>query len=371
MADWAGLPRELILSLAERMGSLEEFIVFGAVCKSWRSVATKENYFTCELGPKHQVPLLILPQEKGAATRKCYNLKKRKICQLNLSELEDKLFLSSLGWLLTVSKKDLKFCLIHPLNHARIELPRPVPNMAPSLLFNFSIRKFVLSTSPSWTSNFIVMVYQSQTVSFCRPGHSEHWISVCLHTPGILNDLTYYEGQLYAVNYYGHVFICDIEDPKQAEVRIVAPQFPKEYLGPMMQIKVAYLVESAGDLLVVLCFFNPKTKFHATTGCRVFKVPFSDGSSWLDSEVKNLGNRSLFLCRNASSFSVEASDCSGWKPNCIYFMNNKRASLRVDMDMGIFNMDDGQIERPFDNSLNICYKGRNYETSHLWIEPSF
>ncbi|XP_028954759.1 F-box protein SKIP23-like isoform X2 [Malus domestica] len=284
MADWAGLPRELILSLAERMGSLEEFIVFGAVCKSWRSVATKENYFTCELGPKHQVPLLILPQEKGAATRKCYNLKKRKICQLNLSELEDKLFLSSLGWLLTVSKKDLKFCLIHPLNHARIELPCPVPNMAPSLLSNFSIRKFVLSTSPSWTSNFIVMVYQSQTVSFCRPGHSEHWISVCLHTPGILNDLTYYEGQLYAVNYYGHVFICDIEDPKQAEVRIVAPQFPKEYLGPMMQIKVAYLVESARDLLVVLCFFNPKTKFHATTGCRVFKVPFSDGSSWLDSE---------------------------------------------------------------------------------------
>ncbi|KAB2635798.1 F-box protein [Pyrus ussuriensis x Pyrus communis] len=343
MVDWAGLPRELIFSLAERMDSLEE------------SVATKENYFTSELGPKHQVPLLILPQENGAATRKCYNLKKRKICELNLSELEDKLFLSSLGWLLTVSKKDLKFSLIHPLNHARIELPRPVPNMAPNLLSTFSIRK----------------VYQSQTVSFCRPGHSEHWIRVCLHTPGILNDLTYYEGQLYAVNYCGHVFICDIEDPKQAEVRIVASEFPKEYLGPMMQIKVAYLVESAGDLLVVLCFFNPKTKFHATTGCRVFKVPFSDGNSWLDSEVKNLGNRSLFLCRNASSFSVEASDCSGWKPNCIYFMNNERVSLRVDMDMGIFNMDDGQIERPFDNSLNICYKGRNYETSHLWIEPSF
>ncbi|TQD79338.1 hypothetical protein C1H46_035112 [Malus baccata] len=130
MVDWAGLPRELIFSLAERMRSLEEFIVFGAVCKSWRSVATKENYFTKELGPKHQVPLLILPQEKGAATRKCYNLKKH---------------------------------------------------------------------------------------------------------------------------------------PKQAEVRIVAPEFPKEYLGTMMQIKVAYLVESAGDLLVVLCFLNLKTKFHATT----------------------------------------------------------------------------------------------------------
>ncbi|RXH99814.1 hypothetical protein DVH24_021616 [Malus domestica] len=156
MVHWAGLPRELIFSLAERMGSLEEFIVFGAVCKSWRSVATKENYFTNE----------------------SYSL---------------------------------------------------------------------------------------------------------------LNDLTYYEGQLYAVNYYGHVFICDIEDPKHAEVRIVAPEFPKEYLGRMMQIKVAYLVESAGDLLVVLCFFNPKTKFHATTGCRVFKVLFSD------SEVNNLVQKCFFL----------------------------------------------------------------------------
>ncbi|CAN6685743.1 unnamed protein product [Malus baccata var. baccata] len=146
MVDWAGLPRELIFSLAERMRSLEEFIVFGAVCKSWRSVATKENYFTKELGPKHQVPLLILPQEKGAATRKCYNLKK--------------------------------------------------------------------------------------------PSRSKDCCS----------------------------------------------RISNEYLGPMMQIKVAYLVESAGDLLVVLCFLNLKTKFHATTGCRVVKVLFSDSNSWLDSE---------------------------------------------------------------------------------------
>ncbi|XP_021803236.1 uncharacterized protein LOC110747260 isoform X2 [Prunus avium] len=309
----------------------------------------------------------MLPKKKSATTCKFHSLTKGKLCELDLSEIEGKMCLSSLGWLLTVSK-DLKFSLIHPLNHARIELPDGHPNLPPA--FFEAIRKFVLSSSPSWTSNYIVMVHGFSSLAFCRPG--ENWIKVNLSTP-ILVDLTYYKGQFYVVDLDGCVSVCEIEDgANQAKLRVVAPNFPKEPFGPMMKSrKLIYLVESAGALLLVLCLSNPKI-CDSTTGCKVFKVPFStNGNSWADMEVKNLGNRSLFLCTNSSSISVEASENSRWKANCIYFMNNKHVYLRVDMDMGIFSMDDGQIERPFDKSYNVCYKGRHFETSHLWIEPSF
>ncbi|BFG15560.1 hypothetical protein CerSpe_018340 [Prunus speciosa] len=108
----------------------------------------------------------MLPKKKSATTCKFQSLTKGKLCELDLSETEGKMCLSSLGWLLTVSK-DLNFSLIHPLNHARIELLDGHPNLPPAFLE--AIRKFVLSSSPSWTSNYIVMVHGFSSLAFCRP----------------------------------------------------------------------------------------------------------------------------------------------------------------------------------------------------------
>lgn len=108
------------MSIAKLLFVLEDFTVFGTVCRSWKSDAIKENFTRTS----HQVPLLMLPKRESATIREFYNLKKGKIHKLNLPPLaKEKLCYSSLGWLKTQSDNDLKFNILHPLNHAHVELP--------------------------------------------------------------------------------------------------------------------------------------------------------------------------------------------------------------------------------------------------------
>ncbi|KAM5563438.1 hypothetical protein ABKV19_018193 [Rosa sericea] len=310
-----------------------------------------------------QVPLLMLPKRIDAAMVQFYTLEKGEIYNSNLPETSGKACFASLGWLLTVTRDqgELKFNMLHPSNHrAQIQLPGllrcPLEN----------IWKFVLSSNPRSTLDYIVMFQTATSLGFCRPGlGGQGWKHLRFEGHNFIRDLTHYQGSFYVVDQSGRVsVVCEIEDPKRAHLSVVAPDIPsqEQLLGPMKGIKQPYLVESAGSLLVVLCT-SYHNHYESTIGCRVFKVPFS---SWSDSEVKDLGNRALFLSNSSSSFSIEVSGNSGCKPNCIYFMNSKRVTPFVDLDVGIFNMEDGTIDR---DSFNTVFA--EIRESHLWIQPSF
>lgn len=359
MAQWSDLPHDLVVSIAKRVLLLEDFIVFGAVCRSWKSAATKENFTRT-----HQVPLLMLPEKKGTTLREFYSLKHGKVFKQNMPELvTGKLLYSSLGWLMTQSDKDSEVNLLHPLNHMCIELPdvETFKNLHSKeehrkLFGDFIVGKFVLSSSPSWTSDYTVMIHSCKRLAFCRRGlGDQQWniIDSSKTSDRLYFDITYYEGKFYAVDYFGEIYVCEIEDPKApAKTRVIVPRLPYELKRPYI-IEKLYLVESAGALLLVKCPVETIEYF------RVFEVPMSDGN-WSNSDVKNLGNRSLFLGCN-SSFSVEASNY-GCKANCIYY-TNRPLQRQQGEDMGIFNMEDGKVESYIKESLN-------FPTPHLWAEPS-
>lgn len=75
----------------------------------------------------------------------------------------------------------LKLNLSHPLNQKTVELPHNLlyekyyqhDNLASNVIDmydQFAVKKFVLSASPSWTSDYMVMVlYSSEIMAFCRP----------------------------------------------------------------------------------------------------------------------------------------------------------------------------------------------------------
>ncbi|KAB2637585.1 F-box protein [Pyrus ussuriensis x Pyrus communis] len=194
MPLWSTLPHDLIASVAKRLFTFEDFIAFGAVCKSWKSAATKENFTT-----RHQIPLLMLPEKKE--------------------------------------------------------------------------KESTTTTATSTVREF------------------------------------YNLKNFYAVDPYGTILVCEIEDPMQARTRVIVPKLPTELGFPFLCEK-EYLVESPGALLLVTRSFVPTVEF------RVFEVPLSNGD-WSDgAEVKSLGTRTLFLGYN-SSFSVESSNY-GCKANCIY-----------------------------------------------------
>ena len=333
--NWSDdLPEDLIISVAKRPTDLEDFIFFGAVCKSWRLAAmeVKKNCLTNTIRLRlltHQVPLLMLPiifmRNRSnlilSMNKKVefYNLGKGKMSyKLNLPrtctspKTKMRMCFSSFGWLVAVSKlaKGYKWNLLHPLNHAKIELPDGRARFGDYIVD--TIQKFALSSSPSWTVDFIVMFHSSNCLGFCRPGLGENWTRINLWTQTsserpLIMDLSYYKGQFYFVYLSGCISVFDID---KAEIRVVAPEFPKaQLLGPNVCIREQYLVESAGDLLLVLCTTNMNDLL-LTTGYRVFEVPFTNSKSWLESEVKSLGNKSIFLSKSSSSFSIEESDYS-------------------------------------------------------------
>ncbi|KAL6181056.1 hypothetical protein ACLB2K_047714 [Fragaria x ananassa] len=210
-------------------------------------------------------------------------------------------------------------------------------------------------SSPSSKSDYLVMaVNRWKRLAFCRPG-GDGWTIVNeehVNHPAY-HDITYYKGQYYIVDAEGQVWVCDIDDPKQARKRALnghpIPVKPENF----NQGQFYYLMESGGVLLTVQC----TTKNYERRYFRVFEVPFDNGD-WLDSEVTNLGNRTLFL-GSCSSFSVEASTYSGCKTNCIYF----NQPLYGCSNFGVFTMEDRKINK------NVAeYSGSLIP--QFWIQPS-
>ncbi|PQQ04417.1 F-box protein SKIP23-like [Prunus yedoensis var. nudiflora] len=124
MANWSNLPRDLVAAIAQKMVLIEDFIAIGAVCKSWNLALTKKDFNITD-----QVPFLML-QDKGTGggVNDFFSLKKGQLIDnLNLpEEAKDKWCFASLGWLLVQCEQDLKVNLLHPLNHALVELPHTV-----------------------------------------------------------------------------------------------------------------------------------------------------------------------------------------------------------------------------------------------------
>ncbi|PRQ26074.1 hypothetical protein RchiOBHm_Chr6g0290601 [Rosa chinensis] len=379
MADWSNLPQDLVTCLAKRMTSLEDFLVFGGVCRSWRSSTMNKNNFTG--GLRHQVPFVLLPKHYVVSVRKFYSLTKGRVYKLKLPRTRRKLCFSCLGWLVTVSE-GFTITLLHPLNHhAPIKLPHPQIIKTDMRYFkNLNVEKVVLSSSPSSTLDYTVMVsYKACSLAFCRPGQSENWTQVL--TPlTLIIDLAYYKGQFYGLTTDCKILICDIKNPKQAKATVVAQVVPREQVDILLwNSKAQYLVESAESLFVVFGFRNkPQDPSYddTTSACwltakfRVFEV--YNGNSWSTSEVKNLGVRTLFLGDKSRSFFIEENTVC--KPNCIYFLNNYFVR-RDAADIGIFHMEDGNIEWLFDKSFIDIYfkesKSNSFLRSHLWIQPSF
>lgn len=367
MADWASdLPQDLIAYIAQRMDLMQDLITFGLVCKTWSCAATKENFtrvFT------HQVPLLMLSdlEDNGVIPSQCYNITKGKVCSLNIPKTIAQRRLapwcrSSLGWLIIASSQfstsnSKHIYLLHPFKHEEILLPT---------LESRCIKKFVLSSSPSLTLDYTVMVSTSfpREFAFWRPKDNE-WTKISselnpLKSDGRSYDIAFYKGQFYIIELDGRVLVCDIDDPKKAKARVVVTEMTMDRVS-VEQFRQFYLVESAGALLLVFRFRGTSRSL----GFRVFEVPLSTGN-WSDSkEVHSLGNRALFLSLSNSSFSIEVSDYSGCIANCIYFARHlDPAYIPMHQDLGVFSMKDEKVKPLVKRSLSI-------QNPYLWIQPSF
>ncbi|KAF8369923.1 hypothetical protein HHK36_032042 [Tetracentron sinense] len=371
MVNWSELHEDLLALIAKQLILYEDFVTFGGVCSSWRSVAVKKNF-----NPSLQIPWLMLAEKKHSHTRAFFSLSKGMIHERMLPEAHGNRCFSSHGWLITLSV-DLTINLVNPLSRVRIPLPHQLTfkdhytDYTPVELQQICIFKAILSASPSWTSDYTVMVIYGPRVklAFAKPG-DEGWTTIDTWSSSYA-DIIYYRERFYAVNFKGHIMVCDVEGPNPTEASVIA-RLPEEILGIPCKV---YLVESLGKLLVVSRettppeFVNRGTEEEAllyqTMEFRVAELDVSNGK-WV--EVKNLGDRAMFLGHN-SSICVAVSDFPRCKANCIYFTDDHQEGYLNSRDgggkdMGLFNLEDGSIE--------LHYKGDSWSrlSPPMWVLPS-
>ncbi|CDP12064.1 unnamed protein product [Coffea canephora] len=402
MANWCELQYDMLEVIAQHLTKIEDYVAFGAVCTSWRAAAAnkKKNFRGIPLWK--QIPCLMVAakDENDVGDREFYSLLENEVvAKVNLPKLKGKRYLEALGWLLLIGEEG-DMSLLNPFSSGP-EIPLPNQNTIPGYdryepdAFIF-VEKFALSARPSEAEeeeekceDYVVMLICGSVrfLAFWKPG-DQSWNRVVLRV-SVYSDVTYYNGQIYAVDKKGNVVVCN---PKNnGEARILATLCYRFW-----DLKQLYIAESEREesLLVVtrdnFPFFDDDAEDreprYGTAEFKVFEMDLSaggrggaQGGSWSSSrlclkEIKSLGNRALFLGHSATvSFEVSSNGklAPGIKPNHIYFTDDCWLGYGATAggggkDMGVYNMETGTVE-PFYHAPKVL----SYICPSAWITPNF
>ncbi|KAM3343726.1 hypothetical protein P3S68_025816 [Capsicum galapagoense] len=197
MVKWAELPNDLIALIAKHIKVIEDFIAFCNVCKSWKIVATKENFNLFSA----QVPLLMLA-DKNDDHREFYSLSKQK------------------------GRGD-----------------------------QVIIDNAIFFASPL-TSDYVRLVSYygggGNRLAFWRPGNL-NWTNIIAEW-GEITNISYFKGQFYSVSWSGRVWVIDVIGPKLIKPCLLV-QLEDDMWREHHTIQL-YLVELCGALLLVIRFAN-------------------------------------------------------------------------------------------------------------------
>jgi hypothetical protein len=178
-----------------------------------------------------------------------------------------------------------------------------------------------------------------------------------------IEDIAFFGGKLYALCEFGKLYIVQLGK----EFRITSTKciiHSSNELGgtPKSLSRVdkraysvgVYLVECGGRLLIVKRWFesihgpmavnNYEFGHEQTVAFEVFEADLSTNRGrWR--RATDLGGHALFLGQHASK-SMRATECSGYREDCIYFMcdyTGQPHSVNPLLDSGVYNMKNGKI----------------------------
>ncbi|KAF8030501.1 hypothetical protein BT93_E2823 [Corymbia citriodora subsp. variegata] len=359
--NWADLPEEL-LRLCSRCLCPKDLWAFRAVCRSWQSAAPEERSY---------VPWLMFAENTESPCRDVFCPSCRRVHLAPVPAARARRCFSSRGWLFTLGL-DME---IHMLKNPIYIVKLPDLDMFSHVkrlpyYFDDFDTKFVLSASPSTSSDYMVMIIygKGKLVGLWRPG-GEAWTAVNFPSPRRdIWDVIFYDGCFVAIDYKGSILRCDVDGPAPFEARVIfeVPGWLMHWEHPDLvkpgtgHLRGVHLVQSTrGSLLFVSRLGRRKPlRF------RVFEI---DLNARTCREVKSLGNASLFLGPD-SGFSLESDEKHRIEPNCIYFTDDSWGHPIEEggnMQMRIYHIED-RTTKQF--PMATFYDDYSYP---LWIEPSF
>ncbi|KAL5698950.1 SWR1-complex protein 3 [Ranunculus cassubicifolius] len=365
MVDWSQAPQEILGSIAERLNSIEDYLRFGGVCRSWRFVTLDHRRF--RFSPK-TLPWLMFPLHKKDEDGKdidnpnFFSLSDVKFYKRSLPEARGCCFSGSkYGWLILFG--DGRIELYNPLTRNRIGLPLPYTN--------YRVQKGFLSMPSSITSpkdQFLVVVNFFKELAFIRPGDTT-WTTIEIPVTNN-SDIIQLNDVFYIIDSDGIIRTFDIRSPKPAATEFMLP--PEDIQSDQLSF---YLVGLRGELHMVVKYhlsemfteghhFMPGSRpfaEHQTYYFRVFKLDLST-KKW--KEVFTLGDYTIFVGRNTSIYllATDFVDCSR---SSIYFADSWMGDDLSTGDIGIFNLETEGMEALFTGKDVVGL----YSTP-VWFTPS-
>ncbi|KAK1604204.1 hypothetical protein QYE76_027877 [Lolium multiflorum] len=176
-----------------------------------------------------------------------------------------------------------------------------------------------------------------------------------------IEDVAFFDGKLYALCGFGKLCIVELgNDLCIASTECIIHSLHELGGIPKSLPKVdnrgytvgVYLVECGGRLLIVKRWFEsihgPVSDYvlgyDHTVAFEVFEADLSTNPGrWR--RISKLGGHALFLGQHASK-SLPATECSGYREDCIYFMADYLGlpcSVNPLLDSGVYNMRNGKI----------------------------
>ncbi|KAK6131355.1 hypothetical protein DH2020_034896 [Rehmannia glutinosa] len=381
--DWSDLPPELILTIGTNLQTLADYIRFRAVCQNWRAAAPIISRYL-----PREFPWLMLPLSRSSNRRGFFSPLTGNLHRLTLPEASHsrRRAGSSLGWLILIDESPSIF-LINPLTRDRIALP-PLSSFPNVTKFDFYsigreytvrspendlyycnlkemrdsfIKKVIISHSPYGESDFtaFAILNRHENLAYCKNGH-DSW-KILDAARSYSEDVIYFNGAFCAVNKFGCIAICDVNDDDSPMVKFINV---RQQIDGDMQ----YLVDAMGELLLVSRYLDFEIDIeHYLEVCKTvkFRVFRFDWNAQIWENMASLDDKVLFLGAN-SSLALLTTDYTGCKGNRIYFTDDYSGanydSIAGDHDVGVYNLANGTIES------FPCYP----QNSHwpIWITPN-
>ncbi|GMI99599.1 F-Box/DUF295 Brassiceae-specific 33 [Hibiscus trionum] len=411
------LPPEILRSIFNKLDFID-LVQAKSVCSSWNSVGQDlvSRIPWLMLPSKLEVEDGFTPSAENNGYNDFLNLCENRVYNMKTTpdEFRESCCIgSSHGWLVFLEQKAVPF-LSNPFRQVKIQFPSVdrllglkkmernmnggyeldyfKDNKNSRFLFrcgkhgvreNF-IQKAILTGAPeSNNGNYglILLCNNSEEIAYCESGAHNSWTVLDISHPPY-QDIICHENNLYALSGENSIEVWDLRRSRSHIVKksdIVLP-FPDKSLAIRDSLRVTctfYLVESCGDLLLVVRFIGDYVDWtrtplpeweretdYGTVLFHVYKLD-SEGLKWM--EVESLGDRALFLGGN-QSVSVSTLSSPDCKNNCIYFTDDNW--VRMDEyysygghDMGIYNLKDGSFKSIYDFSSD------SFLPAPCWIIP--
>ncbi|XP_058077374.1 F-box protein At2g26160-like [Magnolia sinica] len=332
---WSQLPNEILVTILLK-SSLIDRIRAGSVCISWWSALKEIKKLKLQTSG-----LLLLSKNLETDIHTVLDLSNNTIYGgIHIPETHEVFYLGSFhGWLILSKWFTRNIFLFNPSTKEQIKLPfrANIWHLDDNNIYrvkDFTSHRIphssaILSSAPTSDNCMVLIVDANNLFGFCRRGDAR-W-TVIKEVP--FDDVTWYKGRVYFIRRRYHRKIWKLlQNPnfggwKGLTIKVV--EIEKDYNGYQ-----AYLVESCGELLMVL-------KLRRRHGSRkkfcVFKM---DERGRFSIKVESLGDQMLFVGKRCSK-SFSATKLSGFEENCIYYSDDHTGKFSV------FHMKDGSIKPCF------------------------